>query len=275
MIRAGAGRLLALAGFAVLTFNVGAIAQSTGPQTPKEQSEHRQSTVQIVSPDLKPLEPKPPSSLQTTQQPAKPAEAANADAEPVVTPPAPIIVKKTPNTILIPAAGVSEPKFEERPAVASGISVGSSFGYRRDPFTRRAKFHSGVDIKARWGDAVGASQAGTVVFAGWYYGYGNMIVVDHGGGIATHYAHLSSFEVEVGQHVERGRIIGRAGSTGRATSPHLHYELRVDGNPINPFQTVALDSSSDYFKQVKPAANAGTAEPTAGSAASAEKTPEK
>jgi murein DD-endopeptidase MepM/ murein hydrolase activator NlpD len=130
------------------------------------------------------------------------------------------------------------------------------FGYRRDPFTRRARFHSGVDIKARWGDPVGASQVGVIQFAGWYHGYGNLIIVAHGGGVTTHYAHLSSFDVDLGARVERGTIIGRAGSTGRATSPHLHYEVRIDGNPLNPFQPLALEPSSDYFKQARPTVDA-------------------
>jgi murein DD-endopeptidase MepM/ murein hydrolase activator NlpD len=133
----------------------------------------------------------------------------------------------------------------------------SNFGYRRDPFTRRAKFHSGVDLKARWGDAVGASQAGIVQFAGWHHGYGNMVIVDHGGGVTTQYAHLSSFDVEPGAHVERGTIIGRAGSTGRATSPHLHYEVRIDGTATDPLQPLALDPSSDYFKLSRPTVDAG------------------
>jgi murein DD-endopeptidase MepM/ murein hydrolase activator NlpD len=148
-------------------------------------------------------------------------------------------------------------KYKEQPAVSSSVNVGRVFGYRRDPFTRRARFHAGVDIKARWGDPVGASQAGIVQFAGWYHGYGNLIVISHGGGVTTHYAHLSSFDVEPGVRVERGRIIGRAGSTGRATSPHLHYEVRLDGNPLNPFQPLALEPSSDYFKQSRPTVDGG------------------
>jgi murein DD-endopeptidase MepM/ murein hydrolase activator NlpD len=160
-----------------------------------------------------------------------------------------------------------ESKYEERPAVSSSVSVGSGFGYRRDPFTRRAKFHSGVDLKAHWGDAVGASQAGIVQFAGWYHGYGNLIIIDHGGGVTTHYGHLSSFDVEPGAHVERGTIIGRAGSTGRATSAHLHYEVRIDGAATDPRQPLALDPSSDYFKLSRPTVNAsrGNATPAAGS----------
>jgi murein DD-endopeptidase MepM/ murein hydrolase activator NlpD len=157
----------------------------------------------------------------------------------------------------LPSNVTSDSKYAERTVITSSVSVGSNFGYRRDPFTRRAKFHSGVDLKARWGDPVGASQPGTVEFAGWYHGYGNMIIISHGGGVTTHYAHLSSFDVEPGMHVDRGTIIGRAGSTGRATSPHLHYEVRIDGNPMDPFQPLALDPASDYFKSLRPTVDAG------------------
>ena len=205
------------------------------------------------------------STLQTQKAPET---QISSDSENAVIPPAPVIIKRKANVIMIPVEladsdskakpdATPESKYEERPAVASSVSVGSSFGYRRDPFTRRAKFHSGVDLKARWGDAVGASQAGIVQFAGWHHGYGNMVVVDHGGGVTTQYAHLSSFDVEPGVHVERGTIIGRAGSTGRATSPHLHYEVRIDGNATDPFQPLALDPSSDYFKSSRPTVDAG------------------
>jgi murein DD-endopeptidase MepM/ murein hydrolase activator NlpD len=241
----------------------------------KEQSAGQQSNNQIVrvTPEAPP-DPRTSSVPQNTVQTQKPAEAQiDLDLENAVIPPAPVIVKRSANAILIPAelaGGGSkakpdsnfEPKYEERPAASSSVSVGSAFGYRRDPFTGRAKFHSGVDLKARWGDPVGASQAGTVQFAGWYHGYGNMIIVAHGGGVTTQYAHLSSFDVEAGAHVDRGTIIGRAGSTGRATSPHLHYEVRFDGAPLDPFQPLALDSSSDYFKQSRPAVDAGHSEPT-------------
>ena len=141
-----------------------------------------------------------------------------------------------------------EPKYESRPVISTA-QVGSTFGYRSDPFTGRARFHAGCDIKARWGESVGTSLGGIVQYAGWYHGYGNLVIINHGGGVTTHYAHLSSFDVQVGERVERGQIVGRAGSTGRATSAHLHYELRVDGNPVNPFQPLALDPTSDYFKQ--------------------------
>ena len=202
--------------------------------------------------------------IETNTSPAAQIKQPSVEAELVLIPPAPIVIKKNVNTIAIPAdldsKATADSKYATRPVVSSNISIGSSFGYRQDPFTRRAKFHSGVDLKAHWGDAVGASQAGTIEFAGWYHGYGNMIIVNHGGGVATHYAHLSSFDVEPGMHVERGTIIGRAGSTGRATSPHLHYELRIDGNPMDPFQPLALDPTSDYFKSSRPTVDAGRGE---------------
>jgi murein DD-endopeptidase MepM/ murein hydrolase activator NlpD len=275
LIKAGAGRFLVaivLASFiSTGTFAGAASAQSRAVQTTsKEQAARQQSTNQIVGA----AEQKPPESQSSTApqnvQPQKAQEPqTEIGLENAVIPPAPVIVKLSTNTIMIPADGAgpvsktsSDSKYEERPAVSSSVSVGSVFGYRRDPFTRRAKFHSGVDLKARWGDPVGASQAGIVQFAGWYHGYGNMIIVAHGGGVTTHYAHLSSFDVEAGAHVERGTIIGRAGSTGRATSPHLHYEVRLDGNPLNPFQPLALESSSDYFKQTRPTVDAGRSDST-------------
>ena len=240
------------------------VADQTRPR-----SISQQSTNQIVgATDQKPVESKASPTVPNTDLP-KPPPQIQIVIENAVIPPAPVIVKRSVNAILIPteaAASASNPnlnsKYEEHPVVSSNVSVGSEFGYRRDPFTRRAKFHAGVDIKARWGDPVGASQAGIVQFAGWYHGYGNLIVVAHGGGITTHYAHLSSFDVELGARVERGTIVGRAGSTGRATSPHLHYEVRLDGNPLNPFQPLALEPSSEYFKQVRPLVDAGRTDST-------------
>jgi murein DD-endopeptidase MepM/ murein hydrolase activator NlpD len=242
---------LILASF-ISTTAAPAAAQSASKQEPPRP----QSTNQIVGTrEQKPAEQQPKTEQQDTseQKPARP-EARQAVEQAAVVPPAPNVSKKSPNTIAIPTdAAKPEPKYAERPVI-SNVTVGSLFGYRSDPFTGRAKFHSGVDIKARWGESVGASQPGVVQFAGWYHGYGNLIIINHGGGVTTHYAHLSSFDVEIGAVVERGQIVGRAGSTGRATSPHLHYEVRIDGNPINPFQPLALDPSSDYFKNWRPVA---------------------
>ncbi len=157
-----------------------------------------------------------------------------------------MVVKRDPDAISIPVE--AEP-YREMAISSPGVKVNSDFGYRRDPFTRRAKFHSGIDLKARWGDSIGASHAGTILFAGWHRGYGNLIIIDHGGGISTYYAHLSRFELAAGDKVARGTIVGYAGSTGRATSPHLHFEVRLDDQPVNPLQRLALDPSSPFFDQ--------------------------
>ena len=236
----------------ISTSTASAAAQSEN----KQEATRPQSINQIVGATVqKPAEQQSKAEQQNGSE-QKPATLERAQvAEPAtVVPPAPNVSKRSPNAIAIPAdAAKPEQKYSERPVI-SNVTVGSLFGYRSDPFTGRAKFHSGVDIKARAGESVGASQPGVVQFAGWYHGYGNLIIINHGGGVTTHYAHLSSFDVGVGASVERGQIIGRAGSTGRATSPHLHYEVRIDGNPVNPFQPLALDASSDYFKQSRASA---------------------
>ena len=110
----------------------------------------------------------------------------------------------------------------------------SGFGMRTDPFLRAPAMHTGLDIRADTGEAARATAAGTVTIAGWNGGYGRMVEVDHGNGFATRYAHLSAIDVEVGQTIRIGQIVGRVGTTGRSTGPHLHYETRVDGDPIDP-----------------------------------------
>jgi murein DD-endopeptidase MepM/ murein hydrolase activator NlpD len=167
-------------------------------------------------------------------------------------------VQGSPATPAAPKVEITKPetlKYETQPASASNVRVNSNFGYRYDPFTGGAKFHAGVDLKAAWGDPVCASQAGVIKFAGWHHGYGYMITVDHGGGISTNYAHLSRIALPVGTRVMRGTIIGAAGSTGRSTSPHLHYEVRVNDHPVNPLHPLALEEASDYFTQTQTITN--------------------
>jgi murein DD-endopeptidase MepM/ murein hydrolase activator NlpD len=110
----------------------------------------------------------------------------------------------------------------------------SGFGMRADPFIRAPAMHTGLDIRADTGEPARATAAGTVTMAGWNGGYGKMVEVDHGNGFATRYAHLSAIDVEVGQAVRIGQVVGRVGSTGRSTGPHLHYETRVDGDAVDP-----------------------------------------
>jgi murein DD-endopeptidase MepM/ murein hydrolase activator NlpD len=113
-------------------------------------------------------------------------------------------------------------------------TVTSSFGERLDPFRGEGAFHSGIDIATSIGDAVRATADGTVLKASMGNGYGREVVLDHGHGISTLYAHLSGFAVTVGQDVRRGDIIGYVGSSGRSTGPHLHYEVRIHDTPVNP-----------------------------------------
>jgi len=113
----------------------------------------------------------------------------------------------------------------------------SGFGGRANPFGGGSyEFHSGQDIEAAWGDPVVAGASGTVTFVGWQNGYGQLIVLDHRGGLTTRYGHLSHIDVFQGQAVARSEFIGRVGSTGRSTGPHLHYEVRFNDEPVNPLQ---------------------------------------
>ena len=116
----------------------------------------------------------------------------------------------------------------------------SGFAQRTDPFSGEGAFHTGVDINAPTGTAVRATADGIVIQAEMVAGgYGRLIRIDHGGGMQTYYAHLSRIEVHVGQDVRRGDIVGRVGSSGRVTAPHLHYEVRMGGAPINPYRYLA------------------------------------
>lgn len=113
-------------------------------------------------------------------------------------------------------------------------TITSPFGYRRSPFGGGMEFHQGLDIAAPMGTTVQAASGGTVISAGWYGGYGNYILIDHGGGMATGYGHLSQIFVSAGQPVQKGQAIGAVGSTGMSTGPHLHFEVRLQGKPTDP-----------------------------------------
>jgi len=114
--------------------------------------------------------------------------------------------------------------------------INSGFGWRRDPFGGRRDFHTGVDIKAPTGRPIGAAAAGTVVYAGWMSGYGKTVVVEHRGGYTTLYGHCSRLLCRAGDPVSRGEKIALAGSTGRSTGSHVHFEIRVGGSPVNPLR---------------------------------------
>lgn len=118
----------------------------------------------------------------------------------------------------------------------SGGRLTSGYGYRVNPVTRRHAFHHGVDLAVASGTPVLATAGGRIAFAGRSGGYGLLVVIDHGNGVMTRMGHLSAISVRSGETVEAGDAVGRSGSTGRATGPHVHYEIRVDGGSIDPLQ---------------------------------------
>ena len=131
----------------------------------------------------------------------------------LTTPPPPLPpLAKTPETFAFPADG----------------PITSPYG------RRWGRAHQGVDIDAPTGSAIVAAQGGTVTLAGWKNGYGKTVIIDHGNGVSTLYAHQSSLGVQVGEQVERGQFLGTVGATGQVTAAHLHYEVHVDGVPRNP-----------------------------------------
>ncbi len=117
----------------------------------------------------------------------------------------------------------------------------SGFGVRKDPFTGGFEFHKGIDITAPEGIPIIATADGIVEIAGWNdWGYGNQVVIDHQNGIKTRYAHMLKVLVRKGQKVKRGQIIGLVGSTGKSIAPHVHYEVYVNGKPVNPLKYILV-----------------------------------
>ena len=128
----------------------------------------------------------------------------------------------------------------------------SSFGFRSDPFTGGDSFHAGVDIQANIGTRVQAAADGIVEFTDWQSTFGKLVIVDHGNGLKTYYAHLSSFDVIPGQEVRRGQIVARSGTTGRSQGPHLHYEVHQGGAPVNPYKYLSKSIVSPVVKKDLP-----------------------
>jgi murein DD-endopeptidase MepM/ murein hydrolase activator NlpD len=134
----------------------------------------------------------------------------------------------------------------------------SGYGMRIDPIYKTAKFHSGMDFSANIGTPIYATGDGVIKKAGWESGYGKIIIINHGFGYETWYAHLNDYDVRVGQKVKRGEVIGKVGNTGKSTGPHLHYEVRLKGKVVNPVNYYFMDlSAEDYDKMIELAANQG------------------
>ena len=124
---------------------------------------------------------------------------------------------------------------------ASGVLT-SPFGLRRNPFGSGLEFHTGIDISVAVGTPVRASGRGTVSFTGWLGAYGKTVIVDHGYGLQSLYAHNSEILVQPGQKVERGEVLARSGNTGRSTGPHIHFEVRENGNPVDPLKYLGKEN---------------------------------
>ena len=123
--------------------------------------------------------------------------------------------------------------------------ITGSFGERLDPFSGEGAFHTGVDIASNYGEPVHATAEGVVIAAESREGYGRLVVIDHGFGYSTLYAHLSAFDTRIGVQVSRGEVIGYAGVSGRATAPHVHYEVRIYNTPVNPWRYLRGRSGAD------------------------------
>jgi murein DD-endopeptidase MepM/ murein hydrolase activator NlpD len=121
-----------------------------------------------------------------------------------------------------------------RKPIIGEVDMSSPFGMRMDPFLGRPAIHTGIDLRGDVGEPVRATATGHVSIAGREGGYGNIVEINHGNGLATRYGHLSSIDVKIGQLVRIGEVVGRIGSTGRSTGPHLHYETRVNGEAVDP-----------------------------------------
>lgn len=148
------------------------------------------------------------------------------------------------------AAPIAAPRVEPVSAQTPDLAVlttppiqavkSSGYGWRKDPFRRIRKFHSGTDYPSSPGTPIAAAGNGVVVFAGRQRGYGNVVLVDHGSGVVTLYGHLRKIEVQPEATVSAGQQIGQVGQTGRATGPHLHFEVHVDGRPVDPVMALAM-----------------------------------
>lgn len=161
-------------------------------------------------------------------------------------------LKKNPTAValateglrLMPRLGLGDPSFTPSLWPVIGHITGS-FGERLDPFSGEGAFHAGVDISSQYGDEVRAAADGVVLAVEARAGYGRLVVVDHGFGISTWYGHLSGFRTQPGARVKRGEVIGYVGVSGRVTGPHVHYEVRIHGAPVNPWRFLRFASTGD------------------------------
>ncbi len=173
-----------------------------------------------------------PHTHEPTEENAGPAVASPAVASP------PVAAPQGGGSAAAPSAEAVYP-------IREGGRVSSGFGVRKDPFTGKGRFHHGVDIAAAEGTAIHPVKGGEVTFSGYQKGYGNVVVVDHGGGFVTKYAHNRANRVAVGDRVDPDTVIAEVGSTGRSTGPHLHFEVSYGGEKVHP-ETVFAGGAKGY-----------------------------
>lgn len=155
------------------------------------------------------------------------------------------LISRYKNTLKVVEKTNEELRFIPTEWPVTKNKITSKFGLRTDPFKRTSSFHTGVDIRGKVGDPVFAAAEGTVIQAEYFGGYGNYIVIQHSDVYTTSYAHLSKIDVEVGDKINKGEIIGAVGSTGRSTGPHLHYEIIKNGKPIDPYTYLSISDKVD------------------------------
>ena len=201
--------------------NVGNIIRSKkGAYTPP--AAPRPAPVQPTTPaPTSPPATSPPSGGSGNGGTTPPATAPPVTAPPVTAPPAP---PPPP-----PAANFIKPV---------NAYISSYFGNKFHPILKRWILHAGVDFGASYGTSIKSTNAGVVIYSGTMSGYGNVVIVDHGNSVTSLYAHMSSIAVGYGSHVGRGQTVGYVGSTGNVTGPHLHFEIRKNGTPVNPFNYI-------------------------------------
>lgn len=145
---------------------------------------------------------------------------------------------------LMPASSFADASFTPSLWPVIGHITGS-FGERLDPFSGEGAFHAGVDISAEYGQPIHAAADGVVTAAENRVGYGRLVIVDHGFGFSSWYGHLSAFATVAGSRIKRGQAIGYAGISGRSTGPHVHYEVRLNGAPVNPWRFLRFNAAGD------------------------------
>ena len=194
-----------------------------------------------------------------------PAAGSAPAPVPLTTPQTPVALPPATREALPIGARHGQPSDAAVPMPASHVT--SNFGWRHDPLTGQTRFHKGVDLRAAYGQTVASVASGRVVQAGAQGGYGLSVVVEHGSGIRTRYAHLSEVSVKPGDAVADGEAIGKAGQSGRSTGPHLHFEILADGRPVDPVEAAQRFKVLGELKPVRAVADSPNGWPSIGTAA--------